>query len=118
MTSDCIFIRGLELPVRIGVPEAERTEWQVLTADITLTPRLGFDNMADDLDCTVDYEEIARIVKKLAADRPRKLLEVLANEIVTYLLAHFALAAVDLELRKRILPGVDHVAVRMRRVQA
>jgi len=115
MTDDCIFIRGLELPVQIGVPDQERAEWQVLIADLTLTPKMSFREMADDLSWTVDYEAVAKIVKKIAAERPRKLLEVLANEIVSHLLMSFALAAVEIELRKRILPSVDHVAVRMRR---
>jgi dihydroneopterin aldolase len=116
MTTDCIFIRGLELPVQIGVPDEERAEWQVLVADLTLTPKMGFQEMADDLSWTVDYEAVAKIVKKMVAERPRKLLEVLASEVVTHLLTNFPLVAVEIELRKRILPSVDHVAVRMRRV--
>ncbi len=117
MTQDEIHIRGIELPVRIGVPDEERADWQVLIADVALTPRSGFDEMSDDLDATVDYEAVTKAVKKLAAERPRKLLEVLASDIINHLMEHFAVDAVAVELRKRILPGVDHVAVRMRRAR-
>ncbi len=117
-TDDTIIIRGLELPVRIGVPDTERADWQVIVADVTLTLRRGFSMMRDELAETVDYEAVANQVKALAADRPRKLLETLAGEIVSHLLHIEIVSAVEVELRKRILPGVDHVAVRMRRERA
>lgn len=113
--SDEIHIRGLEMPVRIGVPEEERAHWQTLTADICLTLTRGFDEMADDLNATVDYAIIANVAKDLAAAKPRQLLETLASELVHLFLTNPNIAAVEIELRKRILPGVDHVAVRLRR---
>ena len=112
MTSDEIRIVGLELPVRIGVPAAERAAWQSLTADVTIIPQRDFSAMSDDVTATVDYEQVAIAVKQLAAERPRKLLETLAAEITAYVLQHFAADSVTIELRKRILPGVDHVSVR------
>ncbi len=117
-THDTIIIRGLELPAHIGVPDAERADWQLITADVTLTLRRGFDTMKDELAETVDYAAAANRIKSLAATRPRKLLETLASEIVSDLIGHQSVKAVDVELRKRILPGVDHVAVRMRRERA
>jgi dihydroneopterin aldolase len=112
MTSDEIRIVGLELPVRIGVPDAERAAWQSLTAEVTIIPQRDFSVMSDDVSATVDYEQVAIAIKKLAAERPRKLLETLAAEITNYVLQHFAADSVSVELRKRILPGVDHVSVR------
>lgn len=113
--SDEIHIRGLEMPVRIGIPEKERANWQTITADICLTLTRKFDAMPDDLSATVDYEAAANSAKALAAEKPRRLLETLANEIVQFFLSNPAITAVEVELRKRILPNVDHVAVRMRR---
>ncbi len=115
---DSIIIRGLELPVRIGVPEVERAAWQVITADVTLKLRRGFSMMRDDLAETVDYEAVANQVKALAGEHPRKLLETLATEITALLLQIEIVSSVEVELRKRILPGVDHVAVKMRRERA
>ncbi len=115
MERDAIIIRGLDLPVRLGVPDAERANWQTIRADVELEMQTGFDTLQDELRETLDYEAVANEIKTLAAARPRKLLETLAAEMIAALLRHPAVASVTVELRKRILPGVDHVAVRMKR---
>lgn len=115
--NDEIHILGLEMPVRIGVPDAERAAWQVVTADIRLTLGRGFDGMSDEITSTVDYERAANEAAALAAARPRKLLEVLAADLVKHFLADDSVAAVEVVLRKRILPHTDCVAVRMRRAK-
>lgn len=112
---DQVIIRGLDLPVCIGVPDAERSGWQNISADITLTLCAGFEQMADEIAATVDYEAVANAMRALASSRPRKLLETLAAELCASLLDDPKIAGVELELKKRILPGVDHVAVRMAR---
>jgi dihydroneopterin aldolase len=73
--------------------------------------------MHDELGATVDYEAVSKEVKALAAARPRQLLETLAAELVTALLKHTQVAEVEVELRKRVLPGVKYAAVRMRRAK-
>jgi 7,8-dihydroneopterin aldolase/epimerase/oxygenase len=113
--NDTIHIRGLHLPVHIGVPEAERANLQVVTADITLTLDQGFETMTDDLQATIDYEAVTNEAKTIAAARPRQLIETLAADLVEHLLKRSGISAVEVELRKRILPGTDHVAVRMKR---
>ena len=115
MERDAIIIRGLELPVRIGVPDAERAGWQTVSADVELEMQPRFDELHDELAGTLDYQAVADEIKTLAAARPRKLLETLAAEIIGALLRLPMVAAAAVELRKRILPGVDHVAVRMKR---
>jgi 7,8-dihydroneopterin aldolase/epimerase/oxygenase len=115
MERDAIIIRGLELPVRLGVPEAERAGWQTVRADVELEMQPRFDAMRDELAETLDYQAVADGIRELAAARPRKLLETLAAEIIGSLLRHPGVASAAVELRKRILPGVDHVAVRMKR---
>jgi len=113
--TDAILIQGLELPVQIGVPDEERAGWQTLRADLELRLRGRVEEFGDEIDATVDYDAVARQVRALAAERPRRLIETLAGEIVAALLARWNLAAVTVTLRKRILPGVDHVAVRITR---
>ena len=54
-------------------------------------------------------------IKALAAVSQRCLIETLAEEIATMLLAAYPLAAVEIELRKYILPDTEFVAVRIRR---
>jgi dihydroneopterin aldolase len=114
-THDEIHILGLEMPVRIGVPAKERSAWQVVSADIRLTLRRGFDAMPDVIGSTVDYERAANEATAIAAARPRKLLETLAADLVKHFLKDKAITTVEVLLRKRILPHTDAVAVRMRR---
>ena len=118
MTNDCIHVCGIELPVRIGVPDEERAAWQTLHADVRVGLVAGFDSMLDDLTATVDYDALTKGIKALAAERPRQLLEVLAAEIVAFVFRDPKVESVSVELRKRILPGVDHVAVTMERRRA
>jgi dihydroneopterin aldolase len=113
MSSNEIWIRGMDLPVRIGVPDEERAGWQVLSADVGMEVTKSFESMADEVTHTIDYEAVANRLKTLAAERPRHLIETLAAEIVEVVLKEFGAHKATVELRKRILPGVDHVAVRL-----
>lgn len=115
--ADQILIAELELSAHLGVPEEERALPQRLTATLSLEPVRDFRALGDDLGNAVNYWEIARTVQALARHRPRQLLETLAEEIASELLSRFPLAAIDLELRKFILPDTAYVAVKIRRVK-
>ncbi|WP_346333726.1 dihydroneopterin aldolase [Prosthecobacter sp. SYSU 5D2] len=113
--ADEIHLQGLDLPVQIGVPEEERAAWQTLQADVTLWLPNRFETMADDLTQTVDYAAVAIRLRALAAERPRRLIETLAAEMAQCLITEFQLHTAKVTLRKRILPGCDHVAVSLTR---
>lgn len=113
--ADCIHIEQLELTAHIGVPDVERATPQRLKVNLTLEPMRGFEILGDDLEKTVDYFAVCTEVQALAAARPRKLIETLAEEIAALVLGRFAVRAVEVELRKYILPDTAHVAVRLRR---
>jgi dihydroneopterin aldolase len=117
MFPDEIRIEALELSTRIGVPEEERALPQRLTANLLLIPETPFDALADRIENTVDYFQVARCVQEIARSSPRHLIETLVEEIAQTLLARFPLRAVEIELRKYILPDTAHVAVRIRREQ-
>lgn len=112
---DRILIQGLELPVQIGVPDEERASWQTLRADLALSLIGRVESFDDELQETVDYDAVAKQVRALAAERPRKLIETLAGEIANALLERQAICAVSVTIKKRILPGVDYVAVTINR---
>jgi dihydroneopterin aldolase len=112
---DCIRIESLELTSRIGVPEEERAQPQRLTVSLVLEPIRDFRVLDDRLENTVDYFVICETVKALSLARPRLLLETLAGDIAGELLARFPLRAVDVDLRKYILPDTAYVAVQIRR---
>ena len=112
---DRILIEGLELSSQIGVPDEERAAAQRLTVNLVLEPIRDFGALEERIENTVDYFAVGEFVKALSAARPRKLIETLAEEIASELLARFPLEAVEVELRKYILRDTQHVAVAIRR---
>jgi dihydroneopterin aldolase len=74
-----------------------------------------FSELGDDLGNTVDYAAVCEAVKTCAETGERDLLETLAGEIAERVLGEFAVRAVEVELRKFILPDTRYVAVRLRR---
>ena len=112
---DCIVIEQLELSAHIGVPDDERATPQRLAVSLRLEVERGFRELGDDLRNTVDYFAVCQAVKALAGARPRRLIETLAEEIAAAVLRDFAVAAVEVELRKFILPDTAFVAVKLRR---
>jgi FolB domain-containing protein len=115
MTKDLIHIENLELSAHIGVPEEERLHPQRLTLSLTLLPKNDFTALNDELTKTVDYFALTRRVRNLATQSRWKLIESLAQEIATCILAEFEVQSLQLELRKYILPDTDFVAVRIAR---
>jgi dihydroneopterin aldolase len=112
---DRILIEQLELSAHVGVPDEEREAPQRLTVTLTLEPDRGFADLGDDLAQTIDYFHVSKAVQALARRHPRKLIETLADEIAATLLADYPLAAVEVELRKYILPDTAFVAIQLRR---
>jgi dihydroneopterin aldolase len=117
LPTDTIIIQGLELPVQIGVPDEERAGWQTLRADLELGLMGRVEAFGDDLSQTVDYDSVAKQVRALASERPRRLIETLAGEIAGALLITREISSVKVTLKKRILPGVDYVAVTISRAK-
>ena len=112
---DQIHIEALEVQSRIGVPEEERAAPQRLTVTLTLEPKTDFRALKDRIEETIDYAAVCEAVKALAAARPRKLVETLAEEIAAELLGKFPLRRLTVEVRKFILPDTRHVAIRIER---
>lgn len=110
---DQIHIEELVLKTWIGVPDEERAQPQRLTANITLVPRAGFHGLEDEIEGTVDYADVAETIERLATERPRKLIETLAEDIAQMLLRRYPLESVAIELKKHILPNTAYVAVRI-----
>lgn len=115
MSSDEIHIMGMRLPVLIGVPEVERAESQTVEADVIMHLRCPCEDLRDDLAGTIDYAAVAARIREVAGARPRRLIETLASDIAACVLDEFGAAAVTVEIRKRILPEVAHVAARLQR---
>ncbi len=118
MTPDLILVEGLELKSRVGVPAEERAKPQRLTVNLALEPLARFAEAGDQIDRTVDYFAVTRAIQALAATGERRLIETLIEEIAQLALTRFDVRAVEVELRKYILPDTQYVAVRIRRERA
>ncbi len=112
---DQIIISQLGVSAFIGAFEEERKRPQRLRVSLVLEPRRDLKSLGDALENTVDYDAVSRAVKSLAAEGQRLLVETLAEDIATLLLSSYPLAAVEVEVRKYILPDTEFVAVRLRR---
>jgi dihydroneopterin aldolase len=105
---DEIRLSCLKLSTHIGVPDEERAGSQILEADVVMRVSSRFEAMQDDLTAAARLQQIA-------AEKPRCLIETLAAELADCVLKEFKAAGVSIDLRKRILPDTDHVAVRVMR---
>jgi 7,8-dihydroneopterin aldolase/epimerase/oxygenase len=112
---DVIHINCLEASARVGVTEDERREPQRLSISITLDPKFGLGRLGDRVERTVDYLDVAQYAKRVAAERPRNLIETVAEDLADALLDHYPLREVTIEVRKFVLPDAAFTAVRITR---
>jgi FolB domain-containing protein len=115
VNSDWIEIRGQRVSTHIGVPDAERAAAQEVLVDLRLVPLRNFSRMPDDIAVTVDYFAVSQRVAVVAAEKPRQLIECLADDIASMVLREFAVRRVAVTVRKFILPDTEHVAVQCER---
>lgn len=114
--SDRIHIDGLEVHAHIGVPDEERSRRQKLLVDVDLRVRSFADAaLADNVTLTVDYAQLANEIKTVAASRPRKLIETLAEDIAAVVLQHELVKDVVITIEKFILPDTRFVSVEIKR---
>ena len=115
--SDLIRVVDFEVRAHIGVPDDERRTAQKLLISL----EIGVDSFRraarnDDLAATVNYFDVTERVKALiATKRPCKLLETLAENIATDLLAAFPIKTLTVEIKKFILPDTRWVSVQIER---
>ena len=110
-----IEIRRLRVETFIGVPDDERAAAQELLVTVKIRPRLAFAQMTDDISRTIDYAALAERIKALALQKPRNLIETLANDVADFALTDPQAADVEVMVEKFILPDTECVAVRLRR---
>lgn len=118
--SDEIFLEGVQLYGFHGVHPEERALGQRFVVDVRVACDLSTAVERDNLDKTVSYSAIYRIVKEVVEGPPRLLLESLAGAIADGILASFpGVQATEVTVRK---PGApvrgavfDAVGVTIRR---
>ncbi len=112
---DQIVISQLCVSTFIGATPEERRRPQRLYVSIVLELNGGFVGIGDCLEKTVDYATVAQEVKALAVQGERKLIETLAEDIAAQVLCNQLVTAVEVDVRKHILPDTEYVGVRIRR---
>ncbi len=116
---DRIVIEGLRCFAHVGVPEAERRYRQRLLLDITLVTPLAKAGRSDDFKDTVDYAKAAMLAKRIAEERPYKLVEAIAERLATALLKSFpSVESVSIRIRKFSIPQAASVGVEIARNQS
>ncbi len=111
MTSGvAIVIEDIRLRGRCGVTAEERAVGQVLAVDVRLEPVACAGTLTDDLDGTVDYGHVVRLVRGIVEGGEYRLLERLATVIADALWDAFELAALKVAVAKAAPPVVVPVA--------
>ena len=112
---DCIQIKELDLPTRIGVGPEERALPQSVSVNVAILLDHSLHGIEDDLGGTVDYFEVSQSLRRIAAEGERKLIETLAEDLAEAVLAFPGVAEVEVEVEKFILPHCGSVSVTITR---
>lgn len=92
-------IHGLELYAYHGALEGEREQGQRFLFDVTL--EVGPEGARSDrLEDTVDYRDVASVVREISDSRRFTLLEALAQTVADSLVERFPLAGARVRVRK------------------
>lgn len=112
---DRLTITGLRHTVRLGCQPEERAFPQVVTTDLEIETDMRRCIETDELVDAVDYEAVANAVIALSREGEWKLIERLAHDIGTHVLAMAPLAgAIEVRVTKIILPQAAGVAATVR----
>ena len=103
---DNIILKGIRFHGHHGVPEAERQVGGHYEIDATLGCELANPGTTDDLADTIDYGEVVCRIIEVGTQQSFQLIEALAEEIATVILAQFAVNRVHLTVKK-LHPPID-----------
>lgn len=114
---DRIVIKDLELDTQIGVTAAERARTQRLLITVELERDLSEAGRTDAVSATTPYDVVAELIRKVVTERPRKLIEAVADEIAEAILSRRMAARVTVEVKKFSVPNTQYVSVQISRAQ-
>jgi 7,8-dihydroneopterin aldolase/epimerase/oxygenase len=102
--TDRIDLKGIEVLARHGVLEQEKQEPQLFRIDLTLYLDLSGAGTSDDLADTVDYGKLAQVTHDLVQGESHDLIESVANQIATAVLAESRVERVTVTVHKPDAP--------------
>lgn len=112
---DQIILDSIQVSANIGVPDSEREKPQLIEVSIVLYSDLRKAARTDQLQMSIDYAEVHRKTIEIVQERPRHLIETLAEEIAETFIKNFKIEGIDVEVRKFVLEKTRSVAVRISR---
>ena len=101
---DSIIARGLSFKACHGVLDSEKTCPQPFQVDLELFLDLQAAGQQDDLNLTVDYDQVYHLVQSIVKGPSCNLIEALAEKIAQALLKEFPLQAVEVTVYKPEAP--------------
>ena len=110
-----ISVHGLDITAQVGVSDEERKSLQRLLLDLRFTAAYQPADLNDDISLTIDYHTLSVRAAEISRERPRRLIETLADELAGALLNEFKLRWIEITVRKFILPQTEWVSVTTRR---
>ncbi len=110
---DRIILDGIEVMACVGVPDEERARPQRLEISIVLHLDLSQAGHNDDLGMSINYETVCNKTRAVVEQRPRRLIETVAEDVAQALLDAFRVENIEVEVRKFVLPRTRSVAVRI-----
>ncbi len=110
-----ISIVDLEVFYRVGVPDAERAQPQRLLLTVEMESDFAIAASTDSIADTIDYFAVTQLLLKFGEGREWSLIEKLAADIADLILTEFKPQAVNVEVKKFIIPQARHVAVSLTR---
>ncbi len=115
--SDHIRINGLRAVTTVGVSDEERSVPQTVSISVSITLRTSFKGIKDEIENTIDYFEVSKALRKVAAAGERKLIETLAEDLAAEVITFDKVCAVTLEVEKFILADCESVSVQITRAR-
>ncbi len=117
ISDDCVEVRGLVIPVRVGVLPHEQAEPRRLVVDLELcVGDLHPAGVSDRLEETVDYALLCEAVRTACTERHFQLIEAVAERIAGVCLQHARVACARVRVAKPgAVAAAAEVAVRITR---
>ena len=115
---DWISIEGLQVDTIIGVYDWEQEQMQRLVIDL----QMGWDIQAaakrDDIAEALDYAKVSETVSSWVEEKPRQLIETVAEGVAQLVLQQFNVAKINVKVSKPgAVPKAKNVAVSICRTQ-
>ena len=101
--NDEILLEGMRFYAYHGVNPEERALGQRFAVDVMLAVDLRRPGRTDDIEDTVSYSAVYKMVRRIVEGEPRNLIEAVAEEIAAEILTGF--------------PTVEHITVSVRKTE-